>query len=75
VLKYDFNFDHDDLMSTIQSTFTVDNANDLGEEFLPQTAHIIETEFKKFMFLNFLSILLPDKKAQFDKEVRSDTLN
>lgn len=69
VLKFDFNFDHDDLQSTIQSTFTVDCTNDLGEQILPHTAHIIEMEFRKFMYLNFLSIMIPDKKAPFQKEV------
>ena len=70
VIKYDFNFDHDDLASTIQSTFTVDNTNDLGERILPQVTHIIEVEFRRFMYLNFLSILLPNKEAKFEKEVR-----
>lgn len=67
--KYDFNFDHDDLASTIQSTFTVDWTNDLGEQIIPHIAHMIEMEFRRFMFINFLSILVPDNHAKFEKEV------
>ena len=61
VMKYDFNFDCPEVDSTIQSGFTIDNTNDLGETFLPHTAHIVEMEFRKFMYLNFLSILKPTK--------------
>lgn len=69
VMKYDLNFDYGDVASTIQSTFAVDNTNDLGEQIVPHTAHIIEMEFRRFMFLNFLSILKPKKDSKVEKEV------
>lgn len=69
IMKYDLNFDYQSVDTSIQSTFTKENTNDLGEMILPHTAHIIEMEFKKFMYLNFLYILKPNANVHIDIEV------
>ena len=50
ILKFDLNLEKKPHL-TIEDRFTRENTNDLGEFLLPQTAHIIITEFKKFMYL------------------------
>lgn len=55
IMKFDLNLNTNPLMS-IESRFTRENTNDLGEPIIPQVAHIIVSEFKKFMFLNAIQI-------------------
>ena len=69
VLKYDLNFDYISVETSIQSTFWLENTNDLGEMVLPHTTHAIEMEFRKFMYLNFLHILRPNENVGVETEV------
>ena len=62
VLKFDLNLG-EKVGLTIENRFTSENTNDMGEGLMPQTAHIIITEFKKFMYLLALQI----NKARRDK--------
>lgn len=55
IMKFDFNLNTNPLMS-IESRFTRENTNDLGEPIIPQVAHIIVAEFKMFMFLNAIEM-------------------
>jgi hypothetical protein len=51
---------------TIEKRFTRENTNDIGEALLPQTAHIIITEFKKFMYLVALEINRCRREGKLD---------
>lgn len=55
VMKFDLNLNTNPLLS-IESRFTRENTNDLGEPIIPQVSHIIISEFKKFMYLNAIAI-------------------
>ena len=65
IMKFDLNLKEDPKI-TIESKFTRQNANDLAEPMLPQTSHIIITEFKKFMYLTAIKI---------NESKRTDSLN
>ena len=67
VMKYDFNLGKDPAL-TIEARFARENTNDLGEGLLPQTAHIIITEFKKFMYLVALEVLTRKRERRIEKE-------
>jgi hypothetical protein len=56
IMKFDLNLGENPAMS-IESRFTRENTNDLGEPILPHVSHIIITEFKKFMYLQAITIL------------------
>jgi hypothetical protein len=55
VLKFDLNIGLNPRL-TIEARFTRENTNDIGEYLLPQTAHIIIMEFKKFMYMQATEI-------------------
>ena len=55
-MKYDLNQGRDPQL-TIEARFARENTNDLGEGLMPQTAHIIIAEFKKFMYLTALELM------------------
>jgi len=50
ILDYDFNkgFDYE---VTVEEAIMMQLTNDLGQQVLPHVAHIMITEFRKFMFL------------------------
>ena len=51
-MDYDFNMNNT-TGTKIEEQIMVQLANDLGEPVLPHVAHIIISEFRKFMFLVF----------------------
>ena len=61
-MTFDFNLKKDPKL-TIEARFCRENTNDLGEPLLPQTAHIIITEFRKFFFLLCVEILTRKRKG------------
>lgn len=65
ILKFDLNMGANPQL-TIESRFTRENTNDMGEGLLPQTAHVIIMEFKKFMYLVATEILKKRREGQLD---------
>ncbi len=55
-MKFDMNLGSKPQL-TIEARFARENTNDLGERLLPQIAHVIIAEFKKFIFLTAMEIL------------------
>lgn len=50
LLKFDLNLQKNPHL-TIEARFARENTNDMGEFLLPQTAHVIIMEWKKFMYM------------------------
>ena len=50
IMKYDFNKDNNSTIS-VEENIMGKLTNDLGQSVLPHVAHIMLTEFRKFMFL------------------------
>ena len=65
ILKFDLNLGANPQL-TIESRFTRENTNDMGEGLLPQTSQIIIMEFKKYMYLVATEILRRRREGQLD---------
>lgn len=65
ILKFDLNLGADPQL-TIESRFTRENTNDMGEGLLPQTAQVIIMEFKKYMYLVATEILRRRRQGEID---------
>lgn len=65
ILKFDLNLQTNPRL-TIEARFTRENTNDMGEYLLPQTAHVIIMEFKKFMYLQAHEIFTKKSEGVLD---------
>ena len=70
ILKFDLNLETNPVL-TVESRFTRENTNDMGDALQPQTAQIIIMEFKKFMFLVALEILKNRKNEKIRRPAAS----
>jgi len=65
IFDFDWNQSNSNLL-TVEETIMRQLTNDMGQMVTPHTAHIIFTEFKKFMFLN--KIYLDELKRKEEAE-------
>ena len=62
MMQFDWNADFYDCV-TVQEMVMMENTNDLGEVLTPQSAHVLFTEFIKFMFLNGMYVQTMQSKG------------